>query len=98
MFHHAAHKNLSAPAGQVVHANPFAHSRNWFNPDSPDFLVGDHGSIITITPVSEEGKAWIDENVESESWQWLGSSLCVDHGLAGPLLAGISEAGLTAEA
>jgi hypothetical protein len=43
-----------------------------------DFQIADHGSIISIKPVSERARLWIDENVVSEPWQWLGGALCVD--------------------
>jgi hypothetical protein len=54
----------------------------------PDFHIADHGSIITIAPVSEAARDWIDENVASEPWQWLGGALCVDHRYAGNLIEG----------
>jgi len=34
--------------------------------------------IISIKPVSEAAKQWVDQNVVSEPWQWLGGALCVD--------------------
>ena len=43
-----------------------------------DFQIADHGSIISIKPVSEAARAWVEENVVSEPWQWLGGALCVD--------------------
>ena len=43
-----------------------------------DFQIADHGSIISIKPVSEAARTWVDENVVSEPWQWLGGALCVD--------------------
>ncbi len=43
-----------------------------------DFLIADHGSIISIVPITEAALKWIDENVVSEPWQWLGGALCVD--------------------
>lgn len=43
-----------------------------------DFQIADHGSIISIKPVSEAARQWVDENVVSEPWQWLDSALCVD--------------------
>ena len=43
-----------------------------------DFQIADHGSIISIKPVSEAARQWVDENVVSEPWQWLGGALCVN--------------------
>ena len=36
---------------------------------------------------------WIDENVASEPWQWLGGALCVDHRYAGDLIEAIADDG-----
>jgi hypothetical protein len=43
-----------------------------------DFQIADHGSIISIKPVSEAARQWVDENVVWEPWQWLGGALCVE--------------------
>jgi hypothetical protein len=59
----------------------------------PDFLIADHGSIITIAPVSEAARDWIDESVASEPWQWLGGALCVHHRYASNLIEGIADEG-----
>jgi hypothetical protein len=58
-----------------------------------DFHISDHGSIITIRPVSEAAHQWLDDNVAAEPWQWLSGALCVDHRLAPDLVAEITEAG-----
>ena len=47
-------------------------------PPMIDFQIADHGSIISIKPMSEASRTWVDENVASEPWQWLGGALCVD--------------------
>jgi hypothetical protein len=59
----------------------------------PDFLIADHGSIITIAPLSEAATRWLDDNTVSEPWQWLGGALCVDHRYAGNLIEGIADEG-----
>jgi hypothetical protein len=59
----------------------------------PDFLIADHGSIITIAPVSEAARQWLDENVASEPWQWLGGALSVEHRCASDLMDAIEAAG-----
>jgi hypothetical protein len=33
----------------------------------PDFHIADHGSIITIAPVSEAAQDWTDKNVISRA-------------------------------
>jgi hypothetical protein len=58
-----------------------------------DVRVNDEGSIVQFFPVTKEAFAWFKENVESEPWQWLGPSLCVDHRLAADLMTGLADAG-----
>ena len=48
-----------------------------------DFVVDDYGSIVGITPITPAARDWLDENVESEPWQWLGCTLNV--GAATPM-------------
>ena len=43
-----------------------------------DFQIAYDGSIISIKSVSEAARTWVNENVVSEPWQWLGGALCVD--------------------
>jgi len=58
-----------------------------------DFQISDHGSIITIRPVSEAAHQWLDENVDAEPWQWLDGALCAEHRSARDLIDGIAAAG-----
>jgi hypothetical protein len=58
-----------------------------------DFLIADHGSIITIRPVSEGARRWLDDNVAAEPWQWFGGALGVDPRCARDLIDGIAAAG-----
>jgi len=60
----------------------------------PDVLIRCDGTVWTFNPISERAKQWFDENVQSESWQWLGSSLVVDHRWAADLIRGIIDARL----
>jgi hypothetical protein len=58
-----------------------------------DFQIADHGSIISIKPVSEAARTWVDENVVSEPWQWAQGALCVETRFARDLIIEIEEAG-----
>jgi hypothetical protein len=60
-----------------------------------DFRISNHGSIITIQPLTDDATIWLDENVEAEGWQWLGPSLCVEPRMAGAIVDGFEEAGLS---
>ena len=63
------------------------------NPTMTDFQIADHGSIISIKPVSEAARTWVDENVVSEPWQWLGGALCVDTRCARDLINELAAEG-----
>ena len=60
----------------------------------PDFEIRNEGTVFTVTPLTLAGREWLDANVESEGWQWLGRSLVVDHRYAGGLVEAILESGL----
>ena len=47
-----------------------------------------------LTPSTPEGKAWIDENLGLESWQWLGNSCAIEWRYAPDIVNGMQEAGL----
>jgi hypothetical protein len=60
-----------------------------------DLTVHNEGTIVVITPRTLLARNWISENVQSEGWQWLGMSLCIEPRMAGPLLEGAILDGLT---
>ena len=55
--------------------------------------IDDQGSVVLFIPSNSEEVAWLEDNVSSESWQWLGGSLAVDHHMAEGLIEGIRNAG-----
>ena len=63
----------------------------------PDVLVRDEGTIVLLQPCSEEAKGWLSENTVTESWQWWGPSLCVEHRYADDIIEAMREAGLEVE-
>lgn len=58
-----------------------------------DITITDHGSIILVTPITDQAKAWVDDNVSEES-QWFGNSLVVEPRYISNLVDGMSDAGL----
>lgn len=58
---------------------------------TPDITVNDQGTVVMFTPLTPKGEHWIQQNVEFESWQMMGKSLCVDHRLAEDLIAGMKK-------
>jgi hypothetical protein len=62
-----------------------------------DVNVSRSGSVFVFDLNTEAAESWVDENVQSESWQWLGGRLCVDHGFVHALVEGMQDAGLLVE-
>ena len=60
-----------------------------------DFSISDHGSIVLIEPVSARAKQFTDENIHTESWQWLGSAFAVEPRFAEILVGELPELGFT---
>jgi len=63
----------------------------------PDVILRNEGTIVMLTPMTPDVKEWFDENVQSEGWQWMGESLCIDSRFAMDLVIGINEAGFSIE-
>lgn len=59
-----------------------------------DVRIINEGTLIGVHPLTAEASQWIDENVQSEVWQWTGKILWVDHRMAGDLINGMVAAGL----
>jgi len=62
-----------------------------------DFRIENHGSIVVVQPLTPEATAWVEENVPTEPWQWLGGGLCVEHRYAEAIVEGIGEDGLNVD-
>jgi hypothetical protein len=58
-----------------------------------DVRITDHGSIVALRPRSEEAWAWFDANVQSESWQWMGESLCIEPRYAQEIVYALRDEG-----
>lgn len=59
-----------------------------------DIEVTSGGSVFLVRPLTDAGRDWLHENVESEGWQWLGDALAVEHRYIEPLVCGMVQAGL----
>ena len=63
-------------------------------PDMSDFQIADHGAVISIRPLNDAARLWLDETRRvSEPWQWVQGALCVDARFARELVAEITDAG-----
>ena len=59
----------------------------------PDFLATNHGTIITLTPLTEAGREWAFENLSDDCT--LGRSYAIEPRYFDPIADGIAAAGLT---
>ena len=59
-----------------------------------DVQIINAGSIMQFFLLTRKAKKWVSENVQAESWQWMGNSLYVDQRYAGELASGMQSNGL----
>ena len=62
-----------------------------------DFCVTYHGTITTITPLSDACREWLEENVEIEPWQRFGTSIAIEPRYLDHLAEAMIEEGLVME-
>ncbi len=62
-----------------------------------DFYIINHGSVVSLHPLTVACRDWVDENVHSEGWQWLGGGLAIEPRYANDLIAGLIDAGFKAD-
>lgn len=63
-----------------------------------DVRVNGGGTMYHVTPLTKAAKDWVSENVQLESWQWLGSGFGVEGRFLDNLLEGMVDSGLTVSA
>ena len=66
-------------------------------PETPvvvDVQVVNEGTIVLFRPLTDAARTWIDENVNSEDYQWFGGGLCVEHRYANDIVEGMKADGL----
>lgn len=56
-----------------------------------DILVRDYGTMWGFTGLTPAAQSFLTDEVESESWQWTGQTLVVDHRPARALLGHIAD-------
>jgi hypothetical protein len=62
-----------------------------------DFRVTYHGTITTITPLSDACRDWVDENVAIEPWQRFGLSIALEPRYVEQLAQAMIEEGFLME-
>ena len=59
-----------------------------------DIEVKNEGSVVLLIPMSSRGKAWIDDNLQLEGWQWYGNAAAVEARYADAIVDGMQDDGL----
>ena len=62
-----------------------------------DFRITYHGTITTITPLSDACREWVEDNVEIEPWQRFGNSIAIEPRYVEQLADAMIEEGLVME-
>ena len=62
-----------------------------------DVRFVNHGSLVGIEAMSDEAKAWIDENVAAEPYMWMGSTMMCESRYAYDIAVGMLDAGMQIE-
>jgi len=78
----------------MPHEGHLAGSRT---PASSDFRLTYHGTITTITQLSDACREWVEENVEIEPWQRFGTSIALEPRYIEQLAIAMIEDGLVME-
>jgi DNA-binding LacI/PurR family transcriptional regulator len=63
--------------------------------NQPDLDVRNEGTIIVFTPQTEAGKHFLQEVLYTDSYQWFGGALCIDHRMARGVIDAAKGEGLT---
>ena len=62
-----------------------------------DFRLTYHGTITTITPLTDACRKWLEANVEIEPWQHFGPSIAIEPRYVEQLAQAMIDAGLVFE-
>ncbi len=61
-----------------------------------DFSILNEGSILVLTPETDEGQAWVEENLPGDALRWAGGYV-IEPRYMEDILTGILSDGLTVE-
>ena len=65
--------------------------------ETVDVTISDDGTLVGFTALTRRAKQWIELNVSTEGWQWLGDTFYNDHRFAQELIEGMWGDGLIVE-
>ncbi len=60
-----------------------------------DISIANHGSVVMVHVNTPAAREWVEQNVHTEGWQWMGNAFAAEPRSVEDLTAGMIEAGLT---
>jgi hypothetical protein len=75
-----------------------AHQPDHAHTPRADFRVTYHGTVTTVTTLTDACREWVEENVEIEPWQRFGNAIAVEPHYVEQLAEAMIEEGLVMEA
>jgi hypothetical protein len=64
-------------------------------PQQPDFILDGGGSLFLLRPISDAGRAWVEENIGQENgYQPYWPTVVVEHRFIADIVAGVQRDGL----
>ena len=60
----------------------------------PDFEIIDHGSIVMLSPITNDAQDWCDEHLPEDA-QWMGGACAIESRYVNDIISGIVDDGLT---
>ena len=64
---------------------------------SKDFSWTNYGSVCILNALSDEAKAWVEENLPADAQKWSACGTAIEPRCIPAILDGIEESGLTIE-
>jgi hypothetical protein len=61
-----------------------------------DFYLSDHGSVVLLSPRTDEAVAWVAEHIPDDAQRWAGG-IVIEPRYVADIIAGLQADGLTVE-
>ena len=59
-----------------------------------DIEIENHGTVVLIRPLTDNGRTWVEEHVEAEAWQWFGGGVAAEPRAVPAVIEGMLGDGL----
>jgi hypothetical protein len=59
-----------------------------------DIEIESHGTVVLIRPLTDIGRAWVEEHIEADTWQYFGGAIAAEPRAVPPVIEGMLADGL----